>query len=213
MKYLSEFILCLVTFAVVEGVKPDIVVITGEDAVLPCAAKSKEGVQYRSVIWYKVAEGPSRTLTGLVMKRLTENDGKVQKYKGVEREVELLESTKSLILSNVTAEDSGIYSCFLSAPLGHQNQEGKIILNVNEYHTVEQNEYNKGDYQNTIHVMAFAVLGVAFLMFCISYVCSRSIFQSNKKLSKDSLLKMPHQGKNLIVTKHLDCKTLPEVFV
>lgn len=37
-----------------EGVKPDIVVITGEDAVLPCAAKSKEGVQYRSVIWYKV---------------------------------------------------------------------------------------------------------------------------------------------------------------
>lgn len=33
---------------------PDIVVITGEDAVLPCAAKSKEGVQYRSVIWYKV---------------------------------------------------------------------------------------------------------------------------------------------------------------
>ncbi|KAK9960863.1 hypothetical protein ABG768_008697 [Culter alburnus] len=213
MNYFSEFILCLVTLAVAEGVKPDIVVITGEDAVLPCAAKSKEGVQYRSVIWYKVAEGPSRTLTGLVMKRLTENDGKVQKYKGVEREVELLESTKSLILSNVTAEDSGIYSCFLSAPLGHQNQEGKIILNVNEYHTVEQNEYNKGDYQNIMPVMAFAVLGVAFLMLYISYVCLRSVFQSNKKLSKDSLLKMPHQGKNLIVTTHLNCKTLPEVFV
>ncbi|XP_067249979.1 CD83 antigen [Chanodichthys erythropterus] len=213
MNYFLEFILCLVTFAVAEGVKPDIVVITGEDAVLPCAAKSKEGVQYRSVIWYKVAEGPSRMLTGLLMKRLTENNGKVQKYKGVEREVELLESTKSLILSNVTAEDSGIYSCFLSAPLGHQNQEGKIILNVNEYHTVEQNEYNKGDYQNIMHVMAFVVFGVGFLMFYISYVCLRSVFQSNKKLLKDSLLKMPHQGKNLIVTKHLDCKTLPEVFV
>ncbi|ROJ29342.1 CD83 antigen [Anabarilius grahami] len=138
MNYFSEFIVCLVTFAVAEGVKPDIVVITGEDAVLPCAAKSKEGVQYRSVIWYKVAEGPSRTLTGLVMKRLTKNDGKVQKYKGVEREVELLESTKSLILSNVTAEDSGIYSCFLSAPLGHQNQEGKIVLNVNEWASIRK---------------------------------------------------------------------------
>lgn len=69
-------------------------------------------------------------LTGLVRKRLNENDGKVEKYKGVEREVELIESTKSLLLSNVTAEDSGIYRCFLSAPLGHQNQEGEIVLKV-----------------------------------------------------------------------------------
>lgn len=67
-------------------------------------------------------------ITGLV--RLTENNGKVEKYKGVEREVELLEKTQSLLLSNVTAQDSGIYNCFLSAPLGHQNQEGEIILKV-----------------------------------------------------------------------------------
>ncbi|XP_051721908.1 CD83 antigen [Ctenopharyngodon idella] len=170
MNYFSEFIVCLVTFAVAECLKHDISAITGEDAVLPCAAKSKDGVQYRSVIWYKVAEGPSRTLTGLVMKRLTENNGKVEKYKGVEREVELLESTKSLILSNVTAEDSGIYSCFMSAPLGHQNQEGEVVLNVNEFITAEEMEYNKSDNHNTLYVMAFAVLGVALLMFCISYV-------------------------------------------
>lgn len=37
-----------------ECLKHDISAITGEDAVLPCAAKSKDGVQYRSVIWYKV---------------------------------------------------------------------------------------------------------------------------------------------------------------
>lgn len=67
-------------------------------------------------------------ITGLV--RLTENNGKVEKYKGVEREVELLEKTQSLLLSNVTAQDSGIYNCFLSAPLGHQNQEGEIVLKV-----------------------------------------------------------------------------------
>lgn len=40
--------------AVAECLKHDISAITGEDAVLPCAAKSKDGVQYRSVIWYKV---------------------------------------------------------------------------------------------------------------------------------------------------------------
>lgn len=69
-------------------------------------------------------------MTGLVRLKLTENNGKVEKYKGFEREFELLEGTQSLILSNVTAQDSGIYNCFLAAPIGHQNQEGKIVLKV-----------------------------------------------------------------------------------
>ncbi|XP_077071148.1 CD83 antigen [Siphateles boraxobius] len=209
MHYFSEFIVCLVTLAVAKGVRNEIRTVIGEDVELPCAAKSKASVEYRLVTWYKVVEGPPRTITGLV--RLTKNNGKVEKYKGVEREVELLEKTQSLLLSNVTAQDSGIYNCFLSAPLGHQNQEGEIVLKVYEHCTVEQMEFNKGD---TIYVVvAVTVLGVSLLMLCLSYVCLRNVFQSNKKVSKDSLLKMPHQGKNLIVTKHLDCKTLPEVFV
>ncbi|KAK7158048.1 hypothetical protein R3I93_009293 [Phoxinus phoxinus] len=209
MHYFSEFIVCLVTLAVAEGVRTEIRAVTGEDVELPCDAKSKADVQYRLVTWYKVVEGPPRMITGLV--RLTENNGKVEKYNGVEREFKLLERTQSLLLSNVTAQDSGIYNCFLSAPLGHKNQEGEIILKVDEHLTVEQTEFNKGD---TIYVVvAVTVLGVALLMLCFSYVCLRNVFQSNKKLSKDSLLKMPHQGKNFIVTKHLDCKTLAEVCV
>lgn len=75
-------------------------------------------------------EEPFQQLTGLVRKQLTEDDGKVEKYNGVEREVVVLEGSKNLVLSNVTAEDSGIYRCFLSAPLGHHNQQADIILTV-----------------------------------------------------------------------------------
>lgn len=62
-------------------------------------------------------------------------------------------------------------------------------------------------------VLAVLVLIIAFLMFCISYVCLRNVFLSNKKLLKDSLLKIQHQEKNLIVPEHLICKTMPEVYV
>uniref|UniRef100_A0A8C2C5X9 CD83 antigen-like n=1 Tax=Cyprinus carpio TaxID=7962 RepID=A0A8C2C5X9_CYPCA len=212
MYYFSELVACVAILAVAEGVRREIRFFSGEDAVLSCAAKSKPDVQYRSVIWYKVSEEPSHLLSGLVRKRLTKNNGTVEKYKGVEREVELLENSMSLLLSNVTAEDSGIYKCFLSAPLGHQNQDGEIVLKVDEYGTVEKMRvFNIGD---TIYgVLAVTVLIIAFLMFCISYVCLRNVFQSNKKLLKESLLKMQHQGKNLIVPNHLICKTMPEVYV
>lgn len=64
------------------------------------------------------------------MKRLTHHNSTVQKYKGVERDLKLLEDSQSLILPNVTLEDAGRYRCFLSAPLGHQNQEGEVHLSV-----------------------------------------------------------------------------------
>ncbi|XP_059423076.1 uncharacterized protein LOC132157822 [Carassius carassius] len=212
MHYFSELVAFLVILAVAEGVRREVRSFSGEDAVLSCAAKSKPDVQYRSVIWYKVSGEPSQLLSGLVRKRLIENNGTVEKYKSVEREVELLESSMSLLLTNVTAEDSGIYKCFLSAPIGHQNQEGEIVLKVDEDGTVEKIlVFNISD---TIYgVLAVLVLIIAFLMFCISYVCLRNVFQSNKKLLKDSLLKMQHQDKNLIVSEHLICKTMPEVYV
>lgn len=53
---------------------------------------------------------------------------------------------------------------------GQTNNLMLMCFVFSEYLTVEQMEYNKSDYHNTMHVMAFAVLGVGFLMFCISYV-------------------------------------------
>lgn len=64
------------------------------------------------------------------MKRLTHQNSTVQRYKGVERDLEFLTDSQSLILPNVTLQDEGKYRCFLLAPLGHQNQKGDVHLSV-----------------------------------------------------------------------------------
>lgn len=79
---------------------------------------------------FQVSEAPSGKLTGLVIKKLTHRSSTVRKYKGVERDLRVLEDSQSLVLPNVTLQDAGRYRCFLSAPLGHQNQEGETHLKV-----------------------------------------------------------------------------------
>nr|XP_055067273.1 uncharacterized protein LOC129448720 isoform X1 [Misgurnus anguillicaudatus] len=213
MRYFAQLIVCFVTLVVTEAVRHEILSVEGEDVILRCEASAKSGVQYHSVIWYKVTKEPSRLLTGLVMKRLSKINSRVEKYKGVVREIELLENSTNLFMPNVTTEDAGIYSCFLSAPLGHQNQEGEVHLKVYEDATVEPLKFNNND---TIYIAALTVLGLALLIMFISYVCLRNIPQSNKKIQKQFMFTIPHQGKELITTlqsKSLICKTLPEVFV
>uniref|UniRef100_A0A3B1JPF8 CD83 molecule n=1 Tax=Astyanax mexicanus TaxID=7994 RepID=A0A3B1JPF8_ASTMX len=123
----------------------------GEDAVLRCPAEAQPGVRYCSVIWYKVSEAPSRKLSGLVMKNLTQSNGTVQRYKGFVREVQILEDSQSLLL----------YLCFLSAPVGHQNQEKEIHLAV----------YGECTAMKTLFmVLAITLLIVAMLMLYCSYV-------------------------------------------
>nr|XP_055067274.1 uncharacterized protein LOC129448720 isoform X2 [Misgurnus anguillicaudatus] len=212
MRYFAQLIVCFVTLVVTEAVRHEILSVEGEDVILRCEASAKSGVQYHSVIWYKVTKEPSRLLTGLVMKRLSKINSRVEKYKGVVREIELLENSTNLFMPNVTTEDAGIYSCFLSAPLGHQNQEGEVHLKVYDA-TVEPLKFNNND---TIYIAALTVLGLALLIMFISYVCLRNIPQSNKKIQKQFMFTIPHQGKELITTlqsKSLICKTLPEVFV
>ncbi|XP_073728464.1 CD83 antigen isoform X1 [Misgurnus anguillicaudatus] len=213
MRYVTQLIIWSVTLVVTEAVRHEILSVEGEDVILRCEASAKSGVQYHSVIWYKVTKEPSRLLTGLVMKRLSKINSRVEKYKGVVREIELLENSTNLFMPNVTTEDAGIYSCFLSAPLGHQNQEGEVHLKVYEDATVEALKFNNND---TIYIAALTVLGLALLIMFISYVCLRNIPQSNKKIPKQLMFTIPHQGKELITTlqsKSLICKTLPEVFV
>ncbi|KAI7806592.1 CD83 antigen [Triplophysa rosa] len=210
------YALAWLTLAVTGAVRPEIFSMKGEDVILRCEASSKPGVLYRSVMWYKVTEESEkspRLLNGLVMKKLTKIKSRLEIYKGVTRHVELLENSTNLFLPNVTVEDSGIYSCFLSAPLGHQNQEGDVHLTVYDDFTIEKLEFSNDD---TIYIVALAVLVMALLVMYISYVSLRNIYQNNKKSLKDSLWKMPHRGKELIVTlqsKNLVCKTVPEVFV
>lgn len=53
---------------------------------------------------------------------------------------------------------------------GQTNNLMLMCFVFSEFITAEEMEYNKSDNHNTLYVMAFAVLGVALLMFCISYV-------------------------------------------
>lgn len=78
----------------------------------------------------QVSDDPAQQLTGLVMKKLTHHNSTVQIYKGMERELMLLADSQDLILPNVMLQDAGRYRCFLSAPLGHHNQEGDVHLRV-----------------------------------------------------------------------------------
>ncbi|KAI4890689.1 hypothetical protein NFI96_033750 [Prochilodus magdalenae] len=181
------------------SVEHDMLSVHGEDAVLRCGAETEPGVHYHTVIWYKVSEGPPRELTGLVMKRMTTSkNGTIQRYKGLTREVELLEDSHSLLLPNVTAEDAGRYLCFLSAPLGHQNQEGEIQLRV---YGLTEDDGNETEENDTLYVvLAITLLIAALLMFSVSYICLRNTLTSYKSGTKEARLKATQQMKHLIVT-------------
>lgn len=76
----------------------------------------------------QVKEAPAPGLSGLLTRDLT--TGMTRLYRGVEREVELLTESSSIFLPSVTCADRGVYSCHLAAPVGEQNQDGEVLLNV-----------------------------------------------------------------------------------
>ncbi|MCI4374051.1 hypothetical protein PGIGA_G00001580 [Pangasianodon gigas] len=188
--------------------------ICGEDALLRCWATSKPGVQYRSVIWYKVSEAPSRQLTGLAMKRLTHHNSTVQRYKGVERDLKLLADSQSLVLPNVTLQDAGRYRCFLSAPLGHQNQEGEIHLRVYENPNKDNGTSKE---QDTIYViLAITLLMVALLMLYVSYTSLKNTLLNHKSKFSEKTTKKIHQMKDSIIkmeSKGIVCTIVPQEYV
>lgn len=188
--------------------------ICGEDALLHCRATSKPGVQYRSVIWYKVSDAPSRQLTGLVMKKLTHLNSTIQRYKGVERDLKLLADSQNLILPNVTLQDAGRYRCFLSAPIGHQNQEGEIHLSV---YDAPSNDNGTSQEQDTFYViLAITLLMVALLMLYVSYTCLKNTLLSHKSKFSDVTSKKIHQMKDTMIkmeSKGIVCTILPQEYV
>ncbi|KAG7336258.1 hypothetical protein KOW79_000951 [Hemibagrus wyckioides] len=188
--------------------------ICGEDVLLRCLATSKPGVQYRTVIWYKVSEAPSHHLTGLVMKRLTHHNSTVQKYKGVERDLKLLEDSQSLILPNVTLEDAGRYKCFLSAPLGHQNQEGEVHLRV--YDGLNEDEGTSKEQHAIYEIVAIILLIVSLLMLYVCYTCLKNGSRSHKSRLSQEASKKIHQMKDTIIkmeSKGIVCTLLPQEYV
>uniref|UniRef100_A0A3B5L7J3 Ig-like domain-containing protein n=1 Tax=Xiphophorus couchianus TaxID=32473 RepID=A0A3B5L7J3_9TELE len=102
--------------------------LSDQDSTLRCTARQIPGVQYSAVRWYKAGSDSSHQRDGLLAKYLP--NGTTRWYKDVTRKVELQDDSLDLVLPNVTCSDSGVYLCFLAAPVGQQNQEGKVKLTL-----------------------------------------------------------------------------------
>nr|XP_046255548.1 CD83 antigen [Scatophagus argus] len=157
--------------------------VSGADCSLPCAARPKPGVQYRSVRWYKVGEPPAPRLSGLVTRDLP--NGTVRWYSGVERQVDLLDESRDMLFPNATCGDSGVYTCHLAAPVGEQNQEGRVLL------TMTDCPVGPAEHLTTDAYMVFvatAVLMLALVIFRISYVSLKNTLRDRNKTTKKEIL-------------------------
>lgn len=172
--------------------------VCGEDALLRCKAYSESGVKYRAVRWYKLNNDPVQ-LSGLLTRDLIPPNSKTQWYEGVQREVELLDTSVDIILPNITAKDSGSYLCLLAAPIGEENQEGQIHLKVagcpDDDRSMDQ--LQKGDIYLFVSLI---MLVAALLIYIISYACLRhTIIQRNKRNPQEVLLDKPLEKKDLLL--------------
>ncbi|MEQ2164068.1 hypothetical protein GOODEAATRI_002752 [Goodea atripinnis] len=102
--------------------------VSGQSSALECTAKHKPGVRYISVRWYKLESYPSLQRSGLLTRSLP--NGTTRWYKDATREVHLQGESRDIFLPNMTCSDSGVYLCYLAAPVGEQNQEGKVLLTL-----------------------------------------------------------------------------------
>ncbi|TMS10687.1 CD83 antigen [Larimichthys crocea] len=168
----------------------EVVSVSGEDSVLECTADPKPGVQYRAVRWYKVRDPSSDArLSGLLMKHLP--NGTTQWYKGAEGEVEFVNESRNILLSNVTCADSGVYVCHLAAPVGEQNREGRVLLALTDCPT--EDLPNNDDMTDAYMVIvATAVLVLALVIFRISYVSLKNTLKDRSVTpKKETLLDAP----------------------
>ncbi|KAK7877757.1 hypothetical protein WMY93_030571 [Mugilogobius chulae] len=97
-----------------------------ENVTLPCTTVKKENVSYWALRWYKESVDPR--LTGLVSRALP--NGTMRWYVGADTRISLQKDTLNLQLPTVTCSDQGVYQCYLAAPVGEQNREGRVRLTV-----------------------------------------------------------------------------------
>ncbi|CAB1445912.1 unnamed protein product [Pleuronectes platessa] len=170
--------------AAVVDVLPDVVCVSGTDCVVRCLAEPVEGVEYRAVRWYRVRESPSSRLSGLLSRDLP--TGPTKYYSGLDREVELQAESRSLLLPNVTCGDGGVYTCHLAAPLGEQNQDGRVLLTLTGFACGPTEKLTTDE----SIILAVAVLMVALVAFLISFMCLKNVLRDRniKTVKKETLL-------------------------
>ncbi|XP_041844565.1 CD83 antigen [Melanotaenia boesemani] len=184
--------------------------LSGWNCTLKCSATYKPGVHYSAISWYKLRENSGRPRSGLLRSDL---NGTTLRYSGVDREMELLEDSHDIFLPNVTCKDSGVYLCHLAAPVGEQNQEGRVLLtltdcpahptdlpieakdNLIDLHDFPVDSTKDQSRDIELVVTAAAILMVALIIGIISYTCTKNTFKESKQqqhtTKKEILLDAP----------------------
>ncbi|KAM8869380.1 CD83 antigen [Spinachia spinachia] len=163
-------------------------VLLGEDSVLRCTAEDRPGVEYLSVRWYKEGTPPASHLTGVLTRDLP--NGTVWRYRGMQREAELHGESRDLHLPNATCYDAGYYTCHLSAPVGEQNREGRVLLTLTDCPAHISPENRPTD----TYLVVLATLGLmlALVIFLFSYVILKNVLRDrNRTLKKETFLDAP----------------------
>ncbi|XP_062256082.1 uncharacterized protein LOC133965509 isoform X2 [Platichthys flesus] len=170
--------------AAVVDILPEVDCVSGTDCVVRCLAEQVEGVEYRAVKWYRVRESASSRVSGLLTRDLP--TGTTRYYSGLDREVELLAESRSLLLPNVTCGDGGVYTCHLAAPVGEQIQDGWVLLTLTG---CPRGPTEKLTTDESI-ILAIAVLMVALVAFLISFMCLKNVLRDRniKTVKKETLL-------------------------
>ncbi|XP_017284005.1 CD83 antigen [Kryptolebias marmoratus] len=172
---------------------PEVSSVSGRDCSLQCTATQKPGVQYMAVRWYKLRTFPSPLQSGLITRNLP-NDT-TRWYTGVDMKVNFQGESLDIFLPNVTCSDSGVYLCYLAAPVGEQNREGKVVLTLTDC-PVEPTPVPAAPTKSpvrpaeslltdsTLVIFASAVLMVALVIFVISYSCLKNTLGEKGKMTK-----------------------------
>uniref|UniRef100_A0A3Q4H6F9 CD83 antigen-like n=1 Tax=Neolamprologus brichardi TaxID=32507 RepID=A0A3Q4H6F9_NEOBR len=194
---------CLALGAAVKEDIPEVVALSGEDAILPCRAKYKPGVEYLAVRWYKVSESPSSARNGLLTRDLP--DGTTRWYAGVERDVALVNETQDIILADTTCSDAGVYMCHLAAPVGEQNQDSYVRLVLADCPAAPTESLERDDY---LILFASVVIMIALLLSFISYVClTNGLRERNKQQQQEETTK-----EDFFLNKPLEPKDLKLIY-
>lgn len=151
-----------------------------------------------AVRWYKTESHSSHQRSGLLARNLP--NGTTRWYKDVTRQVELQGESHDLLLPNVTCDDVGVYLCYLAAPVGQQNQEGKVLLTLTDCSTSlsfqdssSSTESPVGDQSplltDTVMVIfASTLLVLALLISFISYKCLKNTVKDRIQVAKKEIL-------------------------
>ncbi|MEQ2235619.1 hypothetical protein ILYODFUR_004151 [Ilyodon furcidens] len=193
--------------------------VSGRSSALECTAKHKPGVRYISVRWYKLESYPSLQRSGLLTRSLP--NGTTRWYKDATSGVHLQGESRDIFLPNMTCSDSGVYLCYLAAPVGEQNQEGKVLLTLTDC-PAGPTHSPAGSIDSPVRpetplladtvlvIFASALLVLALAISFMSYRCLNNTVKGRTPAKKEIFLNgplKPLQKKDLMLIYTLGPKT------